>query len=147
MHLLFLCFISFIAVTINVTGEKDVKRLLLNDPDVVNDRLNRMENMLAILNKTVKQQSLSIQQQVTINQQQATTIQQQAASLQQHSTTIQQQASSIQQQATTIQLQRTEIRQLQSTQGNTIHGNFRLTFRKLCKCVFSSFVVFEVTIF
>ncbi|XP_076070485.1 short-chain collagen C4-like [Mytilus galloprovincialis] len=75
-----------------------------------------MENMLAILNKTVKQQSLSIQQQVTINQQQATTIQQQAASLQQHSTTIQQQASSIQQQATTIQLQRTEIRQLQSTQ-------------------------------
>lgn len=124
MHLLFLCFISFIAVTINVTGEKDVKRLLLNDPDVVNDRLNRMENMLAILNKTVKQQSLSIQQQVTINQQQATTIQQQAASLQQHSTTIQQQASSIQQQATTIQLQRTEIRQLQSTQGNTIHGNF-----------------------
>ncbi|CAG2187045.1 unnamed protein product [Mytilus edulis] len=68
MDLLFLSLISFNVVTFCVTGEKDVKRLLLNDPDVVQDRLNRMENMLVILNNTVKQQT-------TTNQQQATTIQ------------------------------------------------------------------------
>lgn len=91
MNLLFLCFISFNVVTFYVTGEKDVKRLLLNDPDVVQDRLNRMENMLVRLNNTVKQQSLAIQQQATINQQQATT----------------------------IQLQQSEIKQLQSSKGKS----------------------------
>lgn len=65
MHLLHLSFMIFFVVTFYVTGEKDVKRLLLNDPDVVNDRLNRMENMLVILNNTVKQQSQTIQQQAT----------------------------------------------------------------------------------
>lgn len=89
MNLIFLCFILFNVVTVYVTGENDVKRLLLNDPDVVQDRFNRMENMLAMLNSTVKQLSLSTLQQAT----------------------------TIQQQGTTIQQQQTEIRQLRSTQG------------------------------
>ncbi|XP_052077984.1 short-chain collagen C4-like [Mytilus californianus] len=97
-----------------------------------------MENMLVILNNTVKQQSKSlllqattikqqataiqqhgttIQQQGTTIQQQGTTIQQQGTTIQQQGTTIHQQATDIQQQGTTIQLQQTEIRQLQSTQG------------------------------
>ncbi|XP_071128141.1 uncharacterized protein [Mytilus edulis] len=138
MHLLHLSFMIFFVVTFYVTGEKDVKRLLLNDPDVVNDRLNRMENMLVILNNTVKQQSQSILKQATTIKQQATTIQQhdttiqqqgatihqqstsiqqQGATIQQQGTTIHQQATDLQQQATTIQLQQTEIRQLQSSQG------------------------------
>lgn len=72
MNLLFQCIISFIAISYYVTGEEDVKRLLLNNPDIVQDRLNSMENMLAILNKTVKQQCQSIQQQSrTIQLQQA----------------------------------------------------------------------------
>lgn len=57
----FQCALTFCALTVCFAGEKDVKRLLLNDPDVINDRLNRMENMLSILNTTVKQQSLTIQ--------------------------------------------------------------------------------------
>ncbi|XP_063415708.1 uncharacterized protein LOC134697384 [Mytilus trossulus] len=124
MNLLFLSFITFTAVTFYVTGENDGKRLLLNDPDVVQDRLNRMENMLVILNNTVKQQSQSIllqattiKQQATTIQQHDTTIQQQGTTIQQQGTTIHQQATDLQQQATTIQLQQTEIRQLRSSQG------------------------------
>ncbi|XP_063414844.1 short-chain collagen C4-like [Mytilus trossulus] len=65
----FQCVLAFCAFSVCFAGEKDEKRLLLNDPDVINDRLNRMENMLSILNNTVKQQSLTIQlQQSEINQ-------------------------------------------------------------------------------
>ncbi|CAC5409099.1 unnamed protein product [Mytilus coruscus] len=96
----------YIAVTIDKifgVGEKDEKRLLLNSPDVVQDRLNRMENQLATLNNAVQQQSQ--------------TIQQQALTVQQQGTIIQQQGTTIQQQSKTIQLQHTEIRQLQYAKG------------------------------
>jgi hypothetical protein len=48
---------------ISVSGGNDSKRLLLNDPTIFQDRLNRMESMLTILQNTVKQQTVTIQQQ------------------------------------------------------------------------------------
>jgi hypothetical protein len=40
----------------------DSKRLLLNDPNIFQDRLNRMESMLTLLQITVKQQAMTIKQ-------------------------------------------------------------------------------------
>ncbi|XP_071124087.1 TBC1 domain family member 5 homolog A-like [Mytilus edulis] len=117
-----------------ITSEE--KRLLLNDPDVLVNRLNRVENIVAILNATVKrlstenqQQTLTIQQQEkTIQQHQISTLQQQAwitqqntsnqqqqASIQQHQALIQQQQTTIQQQQTINQQQEQTIKQLQSS--------------------------------
>ena len=48
---------------IGVSDGTDSKRLLLNDPTIFQDRLNRMESMLTILQNTVKQQTVTIQQQ------------------------------------------------------------------------------------
>ena len=59
-----------------VSDGTDSKRLLLNDPTIFQDRLNRMESMLAMLNNTVKQQAITIQQQDSKNQQQAAEIKQ-----------------------------------------------------------------------
>ncbi|CAG2246629.1 unnamed protein product [Mytilus edulis] len=52
------------------------KRLLLNDPDVLVNRLNRLESIMSVLNSTVQQQSLTIQQQQTSIHQQEHTIKQ-----------------------------------------------------------------------
>ena len=59
----------------------DSKRLLLNDPNIFQDRLNRMESMLTILQNTVKQQDSKIQQQESTHQQLELIIQQQAAAI------------------------------------------------------------------
>ena len=48
---------------IGVSDGTDSKRLLLNEPTIFQDRLNRVENMLAILQNTVKQQAMTMQQQ------------------------------------------------------------------------------------
>ena len=77
--LLFLLFSGLIADSV----ETDSKRLLLNDPTIFQDRLNRMENMLTILNNTVNQQAVTIQQQDSKHQQQERIIQQQAAKIKQ----------------------------------------------------------------
>lgn len=54
--LYFLC----IKVSLITTEEK---RLLLNDPDVLVNRMNRLESIVAVLNSTVQQQSITIQKQ------------------------------------------------------------------------------------
>jgi hypothetical protein len=59
---------------ISVSDGNDSKRLLLNDPTIFQDRLNRMESMLTILQNTVKQQAITIQQQDSKIQQQADAI-------------------------------------------------------------------------
>ena len=48
---------------IGVSDGTDSKRLLLNEPTIFQDRLNRVENMSAIQQITVKQQAMTIQQQ------------------------------------------------------------------------------------
>ena len=68
---------------IGVSDGTDSKRLLLNDPTIFQDRLNRMESMLTILNNTVKQQAITIQQQDSKHQQQDLKIQQQVAKIKQ----------------------------------------------------------------
>lgn len=77
----FLCF----KVDLVTTEEK---RLLLNDPDVMNNRLNRMESVVAILNATVRQLTSENHQQILTNQQQDIIIQQQQTSIQQQEQTI-----------------------------------------------------------
>ncbi|VDH99287.1 Hypothetical predicted protein [Mytilus galloprovincialis] len=77
----FLCF----KVDLVTTEEK---RLLLNDPDVMNNRLNRMESVVAILNATVKQLTSQNHQLILTNQQQDIIIQQQQTSIQQQEQTI-----------------------------------------------------------
>jgi hypothetical protein len=61
---------------IGVSDGTDSKRLLLNDPTIFQDRLNRMESMLAVLNNTVNQQAVTMQQQNSKIQQQAAEIKQ-----------------------------------------------------------------------
>ena len=68
---------------IGVSDGTDSKRLLLNDPSIFQDRLNRMESMWVILNNTVNQQAVTIQQQDSKMQQQERLIQQQAAEIKQ----------------------------------------------------------------
>jgi len=58
--LLFLC-----SGLIDVSVGTDSKRLLLSDPTIFQDRLNRMESMLAILQNTVKQQAAAISKSFT----------------------------------------------------------------------------------
>ncbi|CAC5406424.1 unnamed protein product [Mytilus coruscus] len=94
-----------------VTTEE--KRLLLNDPDVLINRLNRVENIVAILNARVRQLT-------TENKQQALTIQQQGKNHQQQQTSNQQQLILIQQQTTSLQQQQTLI-QNQQTLWNNIY--------------------------
>ena len=96
----------------------DSKRLLLNDPTIFQDRLNRLESMLAILSNTVNQQAVTMQRQDSKHQQQDSKIQQQESK-------IQQQGSKIQQQERLIQQQAAEIKQLQSfvssSKGNKVN--------------------------
>jgi hypothetical protein len=70
-HVIVSLLISYIGLTNN---SNDSKRLLLNDPTIFQDRLNRMESMLTILQNTVKQQTVTIQQQDSKIQQQADAI-------------------------------------------------------------------------
>ena len=66
---------------IGVSDGNDSKRLLLNDPTIFQDRLNRMESVLTVLQNTVKQQTLTMQQQDSKMQQQELIIQQQATEI------------------------------------------------------------------
>jgi septal ring factor EnvC (AmiA/AmiB activator) len=59
---------------ISVSECTDSKRLLLNDPNIFQDRLNRIESMLTILQNTVKQQDSKNQQLELIIKQQAAAI-------------------------------------------------------------------------
>ena len=103
----------------------DSKRLLLNDPTIFQDRLNRLESMLAILNNTVNQQAVTMQRQDSKHQQQNSKIQQQDLKIQQQESKIQQQDSKIQQQERLIQQQAAEIKKLQSfvssSKGNKVN--------------------------
>ena len=103
---------------IGVSDGTNSKRLLLNDPTIFQDRLNRMESMLAILKNTVNKQAVTMQRQDSKHQQQNSKIQQQDSK-------IQQQDSKIQQQERLIQHQETEIKQLQSfmssSKGNKLN--------------------------
>jgi hypothetical protein len=96
---------------IGVSDGNDSKRLLLNDPTIFQDRLNRMESVLTVLQNTVKQQTVTMQQQDSKHQQQDSKNQQQDSKMQQQELIIQQQA--------------TEIKQLQSfmssSKGNTVN--------------------------
>ncbi|VDH99288.1 Hypothetical predicted protein, partial [Mytilus galloprovincialis] len=136
-----------------VTTEE--KRLLLNDPDVLVNRLNRVENIVATLNATVKrlstenqQQTLTIQQQEkTIQQHQISTLQQQAwitqqntsnqqqqASIEQQQALIQQQQTTIQQQQTINQQQEQTIKQLQSSFNSIPSKTFFIQKRFYKRC-------------
>ncbi|CAC5406467.1 unnamed protein product [Mytilus coruscus] len=93
------------------TVKTNEKRLLLNDPDVLVNRLNRVESIVSILNATVKQLSTENQQQMLTIQQREKTINQQQTSIHQKQTSIQQHNTSIQQQQAFIQQQLVEIQQ------------------------------------
>ncbi|VDI12476.1 Hypothetical predicted protein [Mytilus galloprovincialis] len=74
------------------------KRLLLNDPDVLVNRQNHVENIVAMLNATVRQLTTENKQHVVTNQRQEKPIQQQQFSIkQQQNTSIQQHQTLIQQ--------------------------------------------------
>lgn len=60
---------------VNIVHTED-KRLLLNDPDVLVNRLNRMESVMTVLNSTVVQLKTESQQQAFTVQKQEQTIQQ-----------------------------------------------------------------------
>ncbi|CAG2198484.1 unnamed protein product [Mytilus edulis] len=96
-----------------VTTEE--KRLLLNDPDLLVNRLNHVENVVAILNATVRQLTTENNQQAVTNQQQEKTIQEQQSSIQQQQMSIQQQNTSIQQHQTLIQQHQVLIKQHEQT--------------------------------
>ena len=81
MQFILLCLLC--SGLISVSDGTDSKRLLLNDPTKFQDRLNRMENLLTILNNTVNQQAVTIQQQDSKHQQQDLKIQQQASKIKQ----------------------------------------------------------------
>ncbi|XP_063416299.1 myb-like protein K [Mytilus trossulus] len=91
------------------------KRFLINDQDILIDRLNRVENIVAILNATVKQLSTENQQQGLTIQQQEKTIQQQQTSILEHQTSIQQQKTLTQQQQSLINQQQISIYQEQTS--------------------------------
>ncbi|CAC5406470.1 unnamed protein product [Mytilus coruscus] len=75
-----LLLVYFLCFRVNIVHTED-KRLLLNDPDVLVNRLNRVESVLAVLNSTVVQLKTENQQQALTIQQQERTIQQLQSSL------------------------------------------------------------------
>ena len=102
MKIQFILLFLFCSGLIGVSDGTDSKRLLLNDPTIFQDHLNRMESMLTVLQNTVEQQTVTIQQQELINKQQESKhqqleliIQQQASKHQQLELIIQQQAPAI----------------------------------------------------
>ncbi|XP_071128101.1 short-chain collagen C4-like [Mytilus edulis] len=97
------CIIAFFVCILFVTGERDGTGLLLNESDVVQGRVYRMENKLATLKNVVQQQSRAIEQQVL--------------TIQQQGTAIQTQGTIISQQRTIMKVQKEEIRQLQYDKG------------------------------
>ncbi|XP_071124083.1 short-chain collagen C4-like [Mytilus edulis] len=109
-----LCLIFFLCFKVNLVTTEE-KRLLLNDPDVLVNRLNNVENIVAILNATVRQLTTENKQQAATNQQQEKTIQLQQSSIQQQQMSIQQQNTSIQRHQTLIQQQQVLIKQQEQT--------------------------------
>ncbi|XP_063416064.1 short-chain collagen C4-like [Mytilus trossulus] len=83
------------------------KRLLLNDPDVINNRLIRLEGIVSMLNA-------SLQQVTTENQKQEQENQQQNQEIHRQNQEILRQNQDIQQQRLTIQTQDKSIQQLSS---------------------------------
>ena len=83
MKIQFILLFLFCSELIGVSDGTDSKRLLLNDPTIFQDHLNRMESMLTVLQNTVQQQTVTIQQQDSKMQQQERLIQQQAAEIKQ----------------------------------------------------------------
>ncbi|XP_076070771.1 uncharacterized protein LOC143042372 [Mytilus galloprovincialis] len=75
-----LLLIYFLCVRGNIVYTED-KRLLLNDPDVLVNRLNRLESVVTVLNSTVVQLKTENQQQASTIIQQEKTIQQLQSSL------------------------------------------------------------------
>lgn len=106
--------IYFLCFKVNLVTTEE-KRLLLNDPDVLIDRLNHVENIVAILNATARQCTTENKQQAITNQQQEKAIQQQQFLIQQHQMSTQQQNTSIQQQKTLIQQHEQTVKQLQGS--------------------------------
>ena len=74
MKIQFILLFLFCSGLIGVSDGTDSKRLLLNDPTIFQDHLNRMESMLTVLQNTVEQQTVTIQQQDSKIQQQADAI-------------------------------------------------------------------------
>ena len=102
MKIQFILLFLFCFELIGVSDGTDSKRLLLNDPTIFQDHLNRMESMLTVLQNTVEQQTVTIQQQDSkiqqqelINKQQESKHQQQESKHQQLELIIQQQAAAI----------------------------------------------------
>ncbi|XP_071126811.1 uncharacterized protein [Mytilus edulis] len=98
--------IYFLCFKVNLVTTEE-KRLLLNDQDVLVNRLNRLESVMAVLNATVKQLT-------TDNLQQAVTIQKQENMIQQQQTSIQQQQTLTQQQEQTIKLMQSSENSIKS---------------------------------
>ena len=95
MKIQFILLFLFCSGLIGVSDGTDSKRLLLNDPTIFQDHLNRMESMLTVLQNTVEQQTVTIQQQELINKQQESKHQQRESKHQQLELIIQQQAAAI----------------------------------------------------
>ena len=95
MKIQFILLFLFCSELIGVSDGTDSKRLLLNDPTIFQDHLNRMESMLTVLQNTVQQQTVTIQQQDSKIQQQELINKQQESKHQQLELIIQQQAAAI----------------------------------------------------
>ena len=95
MKIQFILLFLFCSGLIGVSDGTDSKRLLLNDPTIFQDHLNRMESMLTVLQNTVEQQTVTIQQQDSKIQQQELINKQQESKHQQLELIIQQQAAAI----------------------------------------------------
>ena len=88
MKIQFILLFLFCSGLIGVSDGTDSKRLLLNDPTIFQDHLNRMESMLTVLQNTVEQQTVTIQQQDSKIQQQESKHQQLEHIIQQHPAAI-----------------------------------------------------------
>jgi chromosome segregation ATPase len=77
-------FVIYILLISGVLNAENSKRLLLNDPSVLADRLTKLESKIQQLMSGKQQQDATIQQLKSGKQQQDATIQQLQATLNQH---------------------------------------------------------------
>ena len=77
-------FVIYILLISGVLNTENSKRLLLNDPSVLADRLTKLESKIQQLMSAKQQQDATIQQLKSGKQQQDATIQQLQATLNQH---------------------------------------------------------------
>jgi TolA-binding protein len=125
MEIQFILLFLFCSGLIGVSDGTDSKRLLLNDPTIFQDNLNRMESMLTVLQNTVKQQTVTIQQQDSKIQQQELINKQQELINKQQESKHQQQESKHQQLELIIQQQAAAISKLKSftSSSNSTNNN------------------------